>query len=669
MIFNEVKLTNFGIYNGQHNFDFRIKPSDQNIILISAKNGSGKTTLLTAIKLGLYGPLVMGYRHLGQQYQAFIKGKLNKTARLAGENESSIILDFTLGGYGSSENIILERKWLFNNNHITEKVNINQGGKALSPKEVIEFENYIRKFWPPGLFDFFFFDGEEIHHQFEEGLLLQNFKEAFYSLFNLDLIASLQENLQTYLIQDKIFKKLDKEQQHYSELLLAKQNLQRQIDKTANQIELLTKQIEDLRSEIKQLELEFKLSGGLVAEERDQARAEILRLEQKKREESEWLKTIVGEILPLYLIKDLLFQTKAQITLEFRQRAMEMFADAGLKELRDNYWQVINTEEITISKPGGQDYSEELLYSLIKRLAEIREPINIFHDLNEAEKDQLFSLTYKVEVFDPDEIANSINNISKYNSKIRRLLKKIEMNKENEELNRLLQLINKKSNEIFKILGQNEQLLIQHNNLIETHVTINSEFTRAEKLIKQEITNENIFAIVKGIDHTLSQFQHIIIEQKMETMKAHFFDCLTRLLHKDKFIVDIKLNFEDNRLKIQLYDTDGLLVSYGQLSAGEKQVFLLSLTWALLRTSQREVPLFFDTLLGRLDQDHRENIIQKFLPYISSQVVVLSTDTEINQYYYEIIKPYIVFEYNLDHKDGMITIQRNVLEGENMNAV
>lgn len=655
MIINEVRLCNFGIYQGEHVFDFRVASSGPNVVLITAKNGSGKTTLLTSIKVALYGPLLLGFRHINQQYTAFIMDRINLHTLKEAEPEARVILDFSIGGYGNADRYILERSWVLNNSDITEKVRINKNGTELSAKEILEFENYIRKFFPPRLFDFFLFDGEQIHYQLEEGVVLNSIRDAFYSLFNLDLTAILQQDLHSYLKQDSIFKNLDKEQQRYNTLLEEYNLLQAKSAEEQNRIKALEQGIEELNNETKKLELEFKLNDGLAAEERNKARLDLAEYESKKNKESDFLKTFTAEILPFYITRDLIFTAREHITSESRQKAIDIFNDTILSELKEHYSQLISQE-------GQDDLAAGVWDSLTAALKKMSQPLAFYHDLNESEKNQLLLLSEKLENLDPEIIPKTQNKISRYNNRIYKLRKKIEVNENNEELNRLLQQINKNNQSVLEVAQLKAELEDQHNVTIETIDRVYADLVSAEKMVEQSEINDNIYSIVTRIEKVLSQFQNEVARNKTEALQSHFLNCFINLNHKDNFVEDAAFGFENNNFRIQLYDKDHSIINYNHLSAGEKQLFLLSLTWALLKTSQREVPLFFDTLLGRLDNDHRENIINKFLPHISRQVVVLSTDTEINDYYYKLLKPYIAMEYSISAENGnekVILIQKS----------
>ena len=84
-----------------------------------------------------------------------------------------------------------------------------------------------------------------------------------------------------------------------------------------------------------------------------------------------------------------------------------------------------------------------------------------------------------------------------------------------------------------------------------------------------------------------------------------------------------------------------------RLSRGERQIFILSLYWSIIELSGQDIPFVIDTPYARIDANHRKEISEKFFPNIGKQVVILSTDEEINEEYYQVIKPYVAREYLL----------------------
>ena len=108
---------------------------------------------------------------------------------------------------------------------------------------------------------------------------------------------------------------------------------------------------------------------------------------------------------------------------------------------------------------------------------------------------------------------------------------------------------------------------------------------------------------------------------------------------------------------IQLYKK----IELGRLSKGERQIFILALYWAIIEISGQNIPFIIDTPYARIDANHRREISEKFFPNISDQVIILSTDEEINEEYYKIVKPYVSKEYLLinDENENRTTIKNN----------
>ena len=70
-----------------------------------------------------------------------------------------------------------------------------------------------------------------------------------------------------------------------------------------------------------------------------------------------------------------------------------------------------------------------------------------------------------------------------------------------------------------------------------------------------------------------------------------------------------------------------------------------SILWSLARTSGKPLPFMIDTPLARLDVEHRDNLIENFYPDASHQLVIFSTDSEIDANYYSKLHKYISKSY------------------------
>jgi DNA sulfur modification protein DndD len=99
---------------------------------------------------------------------------------------------------------------------------------------------------------------------------------------------------------------------------------------------------------------------------------------------------------------------------------------------------------------------------------------------------------------------------------------------------------------------------------------------------------------------------------------------------------------------VTLYDRQSQPLPKAQLSAGEKQIYAISMLWALGKVSGRPLPIIVDTPLARLDREHRKLLVRHYFPVASHQVILLSTDTEVDQSSFVELRRHITREYNLE---------------------
>ena len=99
-------------------------------------------------------------------------------------------------------------------------------------------------------------------------------------------------------------------------------------------------------------------------------------------------------------------------------------------------------------------------------------------------------------------------------------------------------------------------------------------------------------------------------------------------------------------------DKNGENVPKEKLSAGEKQLMVISILWALAKCSKKKLPVIIDTPLSRLDSAHRTSLITTYFPNASDQTIILSTDTEIDDRYYKLMKEDVGDEFYLNYNES-----------------
>ena len=126
-------------------------------------------------------------------------------------------------------------------------------------------------------------------------------------------------------------------------------------------------------------------------------------------------------------------------------------------------------------------------------------------------------------------------------------------------------------------------------------------------------------------------------------------NCYKSLANKKNLVECIEMDPES--LDLVYWNKDKEIVSKERLSAGEKQLMVIALLWALAICSKKKLPVIIDTPLSRLDSAHRKSIITTYFPRASEQTIILSTDSEIDEKYYDLLKDSVGDEFTLEYND------------------
>jgi DNA sulfur modification protein DndD len=123
-------------------------------------------------------------------------------------------------------------------------------------------------------------------------------------------------------------------------------------------------------------------------------------------------------------------------------------------------------------------------------------------------------------------------------------------------------------------------------------------------------------------------------------------DSLRQLMRKENLITEISI--DPATCAVELRGAAGQQLAPEQLSVGERQMLAVALLWGLARASGQPLPVIIDTPLGRLDSEHRQHLLTRYFPHASHQVVLLSTDTEIDADTWRQLAPHTGLSYRLD---------------------
>lgn len=700
MILNNITLKNFKSYEDETTFSFTPK-DDKNIVLIGGENGAGKSTLFEAIKLCIYGPTTFGYLGLNNNYITKIKNSINYNAFKNKDIEAYIGISLTFKDGTSCKNYYLKRIWTYNNQKLSEVFEIYYDNKLLNEEDKVYFDKYLKSVLPPSLFDFFFFDGEELSDFFTGKSANSNLKESILQLFNFDTFETLKKQLLSQRrIKSKSNLKLEELQNNYEELLNDTRKLKSSIATLKQSIESDSTHLENLIIKRSVVEEDFKHSGGLFEGEKAALNAEINKLENIRTENNQKIKDFSNDILPFLLVTDLLEKTKYQIESEESLNSYnviknqltsdiikEVFNDNNLKNLDTNANKIANDiinkmfdtdslEKVSNILELSPDQKQSILYKVNNILDNDinyrKDILNKFSD-NIHISTQLKILRERLNSTISDDILNGyMESIHNINKEINELQKSIAINKshldvQNESLANKEYHLTRAKNEYMSLLQSTNVLDISNDIIVYLENLLDKLTTDKITLIEQEFIN--IFSILIRKDNYVSgividnNFNSTLYINKQYTSTEILnivdnigFDNLVKQ-YGSKFKNDLfeYYNVDNNECLLSslrndlsfTYITLSTKVNINDFSNGEKQIYILSLIWAIIKSSGVEIPFIIDTPYARIDESHRNALTTYYLPNISKQVIILSTNKEIDTELHKVIKPYVCDEYLL----------------------
>ncbi|WP_054178970.1 DNA sulfur modification protein DndD [Trabulsiella odontotermitis] len=655
MIFEEIKLYNFGIYQGHHTISLDSPDHKKPIILIGALNGAGKTTFLDALQLALYGKFAKCSNRGRLGYLAYLEKNINSFSE---DKAASVSLRFRHGDDKKAPQVYeIKRSWVKEaNKECRENISVCFNGKhdqLLSE----HWEEFVNEFIPQSISELFFFDGEKIENFADPKRSAELLRTGIEALLGLELLSTLAIDLNE-------LKKKKQEKQLNKEDTTALEDVKKKLvslNKYKDQLSLQLKSIEvrEKEEEVKLAFLQHKMhsSGADKLDLKSSLEKEKTELSQKLFAVKHELFKLVSGPLPLGLLGDLLSKADAQAILE---RKSNIFKDAEAllqkqkEQLLNILSNVIDNDELSRLKSEFNKLLENereknnincyldtnpiYFSSLSDRIAEDKRSANKLLGLKTEIEEAIVLSERKINAIPTLE---SVKELFTKHAKQEEKLAIVQKEKE--------QLVNS-LNETICAIKQNESQLSSI--LISTN-SVHFEHKRQNQIVKHIDTLKEI---ILSFNKKLVRDNITKLEKKIKSK----FDQLKR---KDSLISKIEINPFD--YSMTLFTSNKTEISTDRLSAGERQLLAIAILWGLADSSGKELPTIIDTPMGRLDGEHRTRLIEQYFPNAASQVILLSTDEEIYGRYYNKLKSFIAQEYHIeyDEKEETSYFSKGYLEG------
>jgi DNA sulfur modification protein DndD len=622
VILKKIKLLNFRSFLGEHVID--VSPGEDGatkpVILFGGLNGAGKTSILLAVKLALYGKLSLGRNIAARKYDEFIEESVHRGKSVIEPlSQCGVGLTFTFDKQGRNVEYEVFRSWNKKRSSFEESISILENGEALKGLSSKENEGFLNQLVPLGVSDLFFFDGEKIAELAEDhnGLALGS---AIKKMLGVELIDRLRADLRVFLLSNAAGKSRDSES-----TLLAKETdafvcLKERIKSEECQVEELLEAYQVEKARQSDLEMRLVESGGEFAKSRQEQQKLGGSLASQAEGVRREIRDSIADLFPLSLAKSL------------------------VQELVQEAEQVIEREKQIEKNKTLSEFGQELKLS-----------IDLF---NHAQIDDALARTIEMipdkPVFYPNVTQSDVDRLNrlatvdlpKTNTGI--LKKLVVLEKLEEDLESTALSIDRAPDDrslqeqLAEVVAATKSVESQRAEIVTRSAEIKLLYDKAQDLARnlkrghearsKKAQSESAFDVAVRARETLLEFSQERVSRKIDALQDSFVETFDRLMRKRNSIC--RAEIDPKTFAVELYGLEDQRINKNKMSAGEKQIYAVAMLDALARTSGNHLPIIIDTPLGRLDSEHRNKLVNQYFPSASHQVILLSTDTEIDSHHY-----------------------------------
>lgn len=643
MLLHNISLHDFGAYRGKQSLDLSVKPG-RPIILIGGLNGCGKTTLLDAIQLVLYGRRA---RCINRPYESYLRESINRKANSA--EGAEIALEFSVVVDDQERHYRVTRSWHTSGKQLKEFLNVivdGQYDRILSDG----WADHVEDILPLEVASLFFFDGEKIESLADPERAANVIESAVHSLLGVSTVEQLRTDLVALVRRQRLSNEdqavLDQIRAQEAEHESARQEI---ADRTQT-LSSVRSRCDRLQVKLDKVEKEFERAGGKLFERQKELESNHKAIGELLAAQRASLRSLAAGPLPLLMLPQQLARLREQAGRE--KDADDATRVVGVLEDRDAWL----LDQLSASVPAAARTA------LKKKLAADRERRESAAELKQSLDLPLDAL---------EQLSALDEALSRDASRARELLKEsAETSDRLDDADRLLagvpdkklikDLIEKRNEAIDALAVANDELRRGEQQLEEVKSRrdrIGADLERAQqKRVKTLIEIEELERVVtfagKARD-TLERFGEALLRRHISRLEVAVLQSFKALMRKSGLIHDLRIDTVKSNLI--LADSEGEPIDPGRLSAGERQLLAISLLWGLAKVAGNRLPSVIDTPLGRLDSRHRQHLVDRYFPNAGRQVLLLSTDEEIDENLLSRLKPSLAHTYTLVHDDTSFT--------------
>jgi DNA sulfur modification protein DndD len=649
MILQQLTLRNFGLYAGENCLDLspgRRRGKAAPIILFGGVNGGGKTTILDAIQLVLYGNRARCSKRADKPYDDFLRESIHHGVDLA--EGAAVQLAFRFAAEGEEHLYEVSRSWSVTKDRLKERVDVSEDGE---PDEWLSdnWNQVVEELIPFGIAQLCFFDAEKIRFLAEDETSSEALGVAIKSLLGLDLAERLIADAAS--LQSRQAKRGRK-----SPDLEELERLDAELAKKQSEIEVLHQRIASLENprqladrSVKDANDKFARMGGKHWAQREEQLRKRGELESRVKQSEEQLVSLAATELPLVLVADLLKDVVARAHQEEAAAENEIIVKL-LSERDESVLKLLKAEKLKADSLKQIRSFLETDRATRASSAETAQHLKL-SDSGRQLLDHLVSrgLTERVETS-----AQLLKGLDKSRRSLEQVHRSLAATPDEESIREIAQELQAASGELKELNSEIARLQKDLEGLRFEHAELETSAKKLRrKVVDEQIHSEEegrVAALLKRTQETMKQFLRVSTNRKIDRLSELVSSSFRYLLRKKTLVERVQI--DPDTFAISLIDHDGRRVSKERLSEGEKQIFAISVLWGLSQASARQLPAIIDTPMARLDVGHRNQLVELYFPQASHQVIILSTDTEIERDYFQQLQPQIARAYHMNHDEA-----------------
>lgn len=636
MKFRKLIIENYKSFQFPTTIEFPDSSAGKSIFLIGGMNGAGKTSVMEAINICLYGAK-----------NDFVYKCINRKEMAKGNAFVSFELWIETD---EMEEIQVKRTWTAGTvdgpkpKDLEEKLVVIKDGKRVSVQNKEMWQDYINAVVPKGITQFFFFDGEKIQEIAADDHSEVRLKSSLEAALGIQYIARLANDV-LHLKQEerKNFVEISDEDIDFKESELKREKAK--LAKKKQEKEEAQTELNNFKTEYQETKNRFQATFNAEPESADETKQrerKKVQLASKKGQLDNQIKSVIDKHLPWALAGKLFEPLKKQMEDERTTSASKVISEQAAL-LAARIVSAVDTPEPIYHHPLSHNQKEELqkrVFSVLKD--DVKADTAAY--LNMSDRDTAKVLN-KIEEIEQSEIL-ALKDLLTESNEIEEDLKRLEGLQFGSSTAAEKQLFDELQQQMESLQNQIGRLTVRFQNLSEEVLTIENRIKDIELELgrlyeKHNMSKEKVDFINEcdAIANLLNTFIARMRRNKIQLLQEKTLEMYKLLSSKSGLIKDIDI--DKKTFEITISDRSGHEIKKSGLSAGEKEIFAVSLLWGLAQTSQINLPIIIDTPLSRLDSVHRDNIVNNYFPNAAEQVIILSTDTEIDNNYFKTLETHL----------------------------